>query len=95
MVIALVWLAAFVTLWYLHRRHRFEHDYHNDLLALGVLALATAGFFWRLLFTPGVWMLAGGALASFLFPLFRFPAQSLQSGRLPLWIRIFTAARPL
>jgi len=85
-VIGLVWLAAFVTLWYLHRRHRFEHDYHNDLLALGVLALATAGFFWRLLFTPGVWMPAGGGdLVSFLFPLFKFAARSLESGHLPLW----------
>lgn len=57
----------------------------TDLLALVALALATVGFFWRVLLA-GEWMPAGGGdLASFLFPNFQFAARSLQSGSLPLW----------
>ncbi|GAB4534438.1 MAG: hypothetical protein Kow0063_17530 [Anaerolineae bacterium] len=56
-----------------------------DLLALGVLALATAGFFWQILFA-GAWMPAGGGdLASLLYPTFHFAARSLRSGLIPLW----------
>ncbi len=43
-------------------------------------------FFWQVLFTPQTWMPAGGGdLVPFLLPNFRFAAQSLQSGILPLW----------
>lgn len=56
-----------------------------NLLALGLLALATAGFFWQILFA-GAWMPAGGGdLASLLYPTFHFAARSLQRGILPLW----------
>ena len=80
-----IWLLAFLGAWRLHAQGRLGNDYHRDLLALGALALATVGFFWRLLFTP-VWMPAdGGDLLSFLFPLYRFAAQSLKGGELPLW----------
>ena len=86
----LVWmiLALAVTgaLWQLHRRGWTRHDYHNDLLALLVLALATMGFFWRLLFTHGVWMpVGGGDLVSFLYPVYSFIARSLRVGDFPLW----------
>jgi hypothetical protein len=56
-----------------------------DGLALGLLALATAGFFWRILFA-GDWMPAGGGdLAALLYPTYHFAAQALKSGTLPLW----------
>ena len=56
-----------------------------DLLALGLLTLATAGFFWRILFA-GAWMPAGGGdLAALLYPTYHFAAQSLKSGIFPLW----------
>jgi hypothetical protein len=51
-----------------------------------VLAAATLGFFWRILFTPDAWKPAGGGdLVSFLFPTYRFAAASLRAGHLPLW----------
>jgi hypothetical protein len=56
-----------------------------DGVALGLLALATAGFFWRILFA-GDWMPAGGGdLAALLYPTYHFAAQALKSGTLPLW----------
>jgi hypothetical protein len=56
-----------------------------DLLALGLLALATAGFFWQILFA-GAWMPAGGGdLAALLYPTYHFAADSLKSGLIPLW----------
>jgi hypothetical protein len=56
-----------------------------NLLVLGLLALATAGFFWRILFA-GAWMPAGGGdLAALLYPTYHLAAQSLKSGVIPLW----------
>jgi hypothetical protein len=56
-----------------------------DAVALGLLALATAAFFWRILFA-GDWMPAGGGdLAALLYPTYHFAAQALKSGTLPLW----------
>jgi hypothetical protein len=52
----------------------------------GLLALATAGFFWQILFTPATWMPAGGGdLASFLYPNYYFAATKLRQGQFPLW----------
>lgn len=86
MVIIAVWIGATLALWELHRRGHLSHDYHNDALALGALALATAGFFWRLLFSSNVWMpVGGGDLVSFLYPVYSFAARSLKAGALPLW----------
>ena len=83
---ALAWLLVAGVLWQLHRCKRLSHDYHNDVLALGALALATAGFFWRLLFSSQVWMpVGGGDLVSFLYPLYSFSARNLNAGAIPLW----------
>jgi hypothetical protein len=61
-------------------------DYRRDVLALGVIALATLGFFWRLFFTNDTWMPSGGGdLVSFLYPLYHFAARSLRRGIVPLW----------
>ena len=84
--IIVVWLAVTLGLWQLQRRGRLHGDYYRDALALGALGLATAGFFWRLLFTAGVWMpVGGGDLVSFLYPLYSFAARSLRAGDVPLW----------
>ena len=56
-----------------------------DALAVGLLALVCAGFYWRILF-GGAWMPSGGGdLVSFLWPTYTFAAHSLRSGVLPLW----------
>ena len=84
--IMVVWLAATLCLWLLQRHGRLNGDYYRDALALGALGLATAGFFWRLLFTSGVWMpIGGGDLVSFLYPLYSLAARSLRAGDIPLW----------
>jgi hypothetical protein len=84
--ITVVWLAGTLLLWQLQRRGCLHGDYYRDALALGALGLATAGFFWRLLFTSGVWMpVGGGDLVSFLYPLYSFVARSLRVGNIPLW----------
>jgi hypothetical protein len=57
----------------------------DSLFSLGLLGLATAGFFWQILFA-GAWMPAGGGdLSALLYPTYHFAAQSLKSGSLPLW----------
>ena len=54
-------------------------------LALGLLALATLGFFSRVV-TGQNWMPAdGGDLVSFLFPAYRFAAAAIRDGGWPLW----------
>ena len=54
--------------------------------ATGLLALATVGFFWQILLTPNTWMPAGGGdLAPFLYPNYRFAAESIRQGVIPLW----------
>ena len=53
--------------------------------ALGLLALATLGFFWRVAAGQN-WMPAdGGDLVSFLFPAYRFAAAAIRDGGWPLW----------
>jgi hypothetical protein len=80
------WLAAYAIVCWLHRRGRLDKDYHRDVLALGIIALATLGFFWQLFFTNDTWMPAGGGdLVSFLYPLYHFAARSLRHGIIPLW----------
>ncbi|MBS1251392.1 MAG: hypothetical protein MAG451_00425 [Anaerolineales bacterium] len=67
----------------------------RDGLAIGLLALLTAVFFWRLLFTDGVWMPAGGGdLAGFLYPTYHFVADSLRQGDIPLWNPYLYAGAP-
>ncbi len=96
LVFALAWLLGAGVLWQLHRRKYLHHDYHNDVLALGALALATAGFFWRLLFSSQVWMpIGGGDLVSFLYPLYSFSARNLRAGAIPLWNPYLYGGAPL
>ncbi len=76
-----LWCIALTAMAFLRRKQAV-----GDLLILGVLGAATAGFFWRLLFTSNVWMPAGGGdLAQFLYPTYSFAAQSWRQGVIPLW----------
>ncbi len=55
---------------------------------LGMVALfgvVTIAFFWRVLFTPGVYFPPGGDFATKDFPQNVFAANSLQRGEIPLW----------
>jgi len=84
-ILAAVWLAAFLLTWSLFRRERLRSPWHLDVAGLGFLALAVLGFFWRVV-TREAWMPAdGGDLVSFLFPTYRFAAASLSGGAWPLW----------
>lgn len=52
----------------------------------GLLGLVTAGFFWQILFLPDTWMPAGGGdLAPFIYPNYRFAAEQIRQGIIPLW----------
>ncbi len=56
------------------------------IAASTLLALATVAFFWQILLTPNHWMPAGGGdLAPFLYPNYRFAAEHLRQGIIPLW----------
>jgi hypothetical protein len=66
-------------------RRRHTSDVWRDVIAIGILGLATAGFFWRLL-AGQVWMPAGGGdLAQFLYPTYTFAAAWWTRGIVPLW----------
>lgn len=56
-----------------------------DALALLILALITLAFFWPLI-VQGQWLPQGGGdLVSFLWPQYRFAADAIKNGSLPLW----------
>jgi hypothetical protein len=84
-LIPILWLLIFLLTWMLFRRGRLGTPWHLDVAALGLLVLATLGFFWRVVVGQS-WMPAdGGDLASFLFPTYRFAAGTLRGGDWPLW----------
>ncbi|MGQ9516224.1 MAG: YfhO family protein [Anaerolineae bacterium] len=85
-LIAILLVAAWFGLWWARRHSRLPEDWDRDVLCTAVLGLLTVGFFWRPLLAGDVWMPAdGGDLASFLYPTYRFAADSLRQGFLPLW----------
>ncbi len=81
------WAGVYGAARHIARRRRGHWPFVAEAIAAGgALALATAGFFWQILFTANTWMPAGGGdLAPFLFPNYRFAAESLRQGHLPLW----------
>ena len=80
-----LWLAMLGLSWAAWRRGQVHAPLHRDVAAAGLLALATLGFFWRVV-TGQNWMPAdGGDLVSFLFPTYRFAARALREGIWPLW----------
>ncbi len=91
----LIWLLALAGVWaacYLAARKIAARRGGNwpfaaeVIAAAGLLALAVIGFFWQIIFTANTWMPAGGGdLAPFLYPNYRFAAEQLRQGNLPLW----------
>jgi len=78
---AMIWLGVFL----LALTRRRQNDAWREVLAIGGLGAATAGFFWRLL-SGDVWMPAGGGdLAHFLYPTYVFAATWWRRGVMPLW----------
>lgn len=57
----------------------------QDLVSPGVYAIFTLGFFWQVVFCGALVPRGGGDLASFLYPVYSFAAQSLQTGVIPFW----------
>ncbi len=85
---------CYLLTWTAHRRGRLATPWHRDVAALGLLALAVLGFFWRVAAGQN-WMPAdGGDLVSFLFPTYRFAAASLRDGAWPLWNPFLYAGAP-
>jgi len=78
-----LFLTAYILAGWLHRRGR--SDWRRDVLAAGLLALACAGYFWRVLVGDSFMPADGGDLLSFLWPTYRFAAESLRAGQWPLW----------
>ncbi|HEY52877.1 MAG TPA: YfhO family protein [Caldilineae bacterium] len=56
-----------------------------DALVPGLLALLTAGFFWRVVSGQNYMPADGGDLGSFLYPTYSFIQTSLKAGVWPLW----------
>lgn len=85
LLLILIFFALHLLTWSAYRRGRLATRWHRDVTALGLLALAALGFFWRVAAGQN-WMPAdGGDLVSFLFPTYRFAAASLRDGAWPLW----------
>lgn len=89
-----LWLAVLALAVIAYRRGICKTPWHTDIAALGLLALATLGFFWRVV-TGQNWMPAdGGDLVSFLYPTYRFAAATLRGGAWPLWNPYLYAGAP-
>ena len=84
-----LWLIIYLVIGWRSRRPSASSsraEAHRDWLAVGALALATLGFFWRQIFTDKAWVPAGGGdLASFIYPMLQFTERHLKAGILPLW----------
>ena len=93
--LALTWVAA-LGLTRLSAWRRAMPNATLHVAAIGLLGLLCAGFYWRVLFTREASVPAGGGdFNSFYYPLARFAADQIQSGRLPLWNPTLFAGAPL
>ena len=85
LLLIIAWLAVLGILSLAVRRRSWAAPLRLDWLALGLLGLLTAGFFWRVISGQN-WMPAdGGDLVSYLFPSYRYAAAALREGAFPLW----------
>ena len=79
------WLLLVWALRSYERRRPQSPALSADVTAGGILFLLILGFFWRALSGDVYQPADGGDLVSFLFPTYRFAAQALAQGSLPLW----------
>ncbi|MFZ2362279.1 MAG: hypothetical protein WA040_23260 [Anaerolineae bacterium] len=83
LLLLIPFLLAYALAHWLHGRGRL--DARKDVLAAALLALACIGYFWRVIFGDSFMPADGGDLISFLWPTYRFAAESLRAGEWPLW----------
>ncbi len=83
--LVLIWLVLLTLTRWLESRDRLSGGVWLDVVASGVIGLAVVGFFWRVVSGQAYMPADGGDLASFLYPTYRFAAETLRSGHLPLW----------
>ncbi len=72
----------------------FEKKWLPDLLAVLGLGTAVLTFFWPVVSGQAWIPRGGGDLVSFVYPMYRFAAQSLHHGELPLWNPFLYAGAP-
>jgi hypothetical protein len=95
-LVVLLWAAAFGAAYAWQRQRGGRAKAHLDVVALGVLALFTAGFFWRPLSERAVMMPEGGGdIASFYYPTYVYAAAQIKEGALPLWNPHLWSGMPL
>jgi hypothetical protein len=64
---------------------RLRGELWRDAFSIAILALAAAIFFWPVI-TGRAWLPKGGGdSVSFLYPMYRFAADSLRGGTIPFW----------
>lgn len=80
--IVVIWSLFYA--WF-YRRRAQNQGRHRDVLAVGVLILATLAFYWPLFFTESWIPKGGGDLSSFIYPIYAFAARWLKRGIIPLW----------
>jgi hypothetical protein len=94
--LALIAALAFFAAYRWHRSDVSRPRIYLDVAAMGLLALLTGGFFWRVLTESGALMPAGGGdLVSLYFPTYTYVAGQVQSGTLPLWNPYIFSGMPL
>lgn len=94
LVIISIWLVALAWAWSRHRQNPHTHFFYRDLLAGGGLVALTLAFFWRTVSGDVYQPADGGDLVSFLFPTYRFAANEIARGALPLWNPTLYAGAP-
>ena len=67
------------------RRNFLQTPWLADVTALLLLALALLLFFWPVIWNQAWMPKGGGDSVSFIYPMYRFAAQSFWSGTIPLW----------
>ncbi|MFL5733972.1 MAG: YfhO family protein [Chloroflexia bacterium] len=71
-------------------------DAHLDVVAVALLGVLTAGFFWRPLAESATVMPAGGGdFASFYFPTYTYAAEQIKNHTIPLWNPHLFSGMPL
>lgn len=83
--LVLAWLILLGLTCWLEARERLPIHTWRDVVAVGALGLAVLGFFWRVVSGQAFMPADGGDLASFLYPTYRFAAETLHAHHLPLW----------
>ena len=66
-------------------RHLLSTSRRQDLVGLALLAAAVLLFFWPVVSGQAWLPRGGGDSVSFLYPMYRFAADALRSGTIPLW----------